>query len=229
MHIIWLMYAISHAATALALKRRYPGASLWPLLIAVQFVELIWVVLTYAGIEHVSVVGATIHLDFLPYSHSVATGVVIGLVVWAAMSGSSAGRRIGLALAIGVFSHIVLDVVHHEPDIRLLPFPWGPRFGLGLIRHPLADLLVEIAFCVLCWLYFRGSLALLVGLVFLNLLNLPAMFPRPSMGETIAEHPAVLTTLILIQIVLTWIAVWWLSRRSRREGYWRLPRNLSAP
>lgn len=210
------MYAISHAATALVLKRRFPEASLWPLLIAVQAVELIWVALTYAGIEHVSVVADRVHLDFLPYSHSVATGLLIGLAAWAAMSGSSTRRRIGLALAIGVFSHIVLDIVHHEPDIRLLPFPWGPRLGLGLVRWPLADLLVETAFCVLCWLYFRGSLALLVGLVFLNLLNLPAMFPHPSMGETIAAHPAVLTTLILIQIVLTWIAVWWLSRHTLR-------------
>ena len=132
------MYAISHAATALVLKRRYPEASLWPLLIAVQFVELIWVVLTYIGIEHVSVVNDTVHLDFLPYSHSVATGLLIGLAAWAAMSGSSTGRRIGLALAIGVFSHIVLDVIHHQPDIRLLPFPSGPRLGLGLVRWPLA-------------------------------------------------------------------------------------------
>jgi len=210
------VYAISHAATALVLKRRYPEASLWPLLIAVQFVELIWVALTYAGIEHVSVVADQVHLDFLPYSHSVATGFLLGLAAWAAMSGSSSGRRVGLALAIGVFSHIVLDLLHHEPDIRLLPFPWGPRLGLGLVRYPLADLLVEIAYCMFCWFYFRGSLALLVGLVFLNLMNLPALFPRPSMGETIAAHPAVLTTLILIQIVLTWIAVWWLSRRTLR-------------
>ena len=211
------MYAISHAATALVLKRRYPEASLWPLLIAVQLVELIWVVLTYAGIEHVSVVADEVHLDFLPYSHSVATGLVLGVAAWAAMSGSSTGRRVGLALAIGVLSHVVLDIVHHEPDIRLLPFPSGPRLGLGLVRYPLADLVVETAYCVLCWYYFRGSLALLVGLVFLNLLNLPALFPRPSMAETIAQHPSVLTTLILIQIVLSWIAVWWLARRTLRD------------
>ena len=30
------MYAISHAATALVLTRRYPDASLWPLLIAIR-------------------------------------------------------------------------------------------------------------------------------------------------------------------------------------------------
>lgn len=35
------MYAISHAATALILKRRYPSVGLWPLLVAVQAVELL--------------------------------------------------------------------------------------------------------------------------------------------------------------------------------------------
>jgi hypothetical protein len=217
------MYAISHAATALVLKRRFPEASLWPLLIAVQFVELIWIVLTYAGIEHVSVVGNTVHLDYLPYSHSVATGLLLGLVAWAAMSRSSTGRKIGLAIAIGVVSHIVLDIVHHEPDIYLLPFPWGPRLGLGLIEWPIADFLVETAYCVFCWRYFGGSIGLLGGLVFINLTNLPAMYPRVSTIETIADHPAVLTTLVLMQIVFSWIAVWWLSRRTLRA------RRKSAP
>ena len=48
------MYAISHATTALALKRRYPIAGMWSLLVSVEAVELLWVVFIYAGIEVVS-------------------------------------------------------------------------------------------------------------------------------------------------------------------------------
>jgi hypothetical protein len=47
------MYAISHAATALALKRQFPTALLWPLLICVQAIELLWVAFVYAGVERV--------------------------------------------------------------------------------------------------------------------------------------------------------------------------------
>ena len=36
------MFAISHAATALAIKRRYRNVGLWRLLVAVQAVELWW-------------------------------------------------------------------------------------------------------------------------------------------------------------------------------------------
>ena len=45
------MYAISHAATVLALKRRWPAAGLWPLLLSVQAIELLWVVLVYRRLK----------------------------------------------------------------------------------------------------------------------------------------------------------------------------------
>lgn len=210
------MYAISHAATALVLKRRYPDANLWTLLIGVQLVELIWVVLTYLRIEHVRVVGDTVHLDFLPYSHSVVTGIALALLALAVMR-PELRRDVGIALALAIISHIVLDIVHHEPDIHLAPTASSPAIGFGLVRYPLADFLVELAYCIACWRYFRGTVGLLVGLVLLNLINLPTMFPRSGTGETLATHPGILPTLILIEIVLTWIGVWWLSRRTVRD------------
>lgn len=212
------MYAISHASTALVLKRAYPDAGLWPLLIAVQLVELIWVVLTYLGIEHVRIVGDTVHLDFLPYSHSVMTGVVLALLVLAVMRPEQR-RDVGLAIALGVLSHIALDIIHHEPDIHLAPLAATPAIGFGLVKFPLFDFLVESAYCIVCWRYFRGSVALLAGIVLFNLLNLATMFPRAGTGATLAAHPAILTSLILIEILLTWIAVWWLARKTLRSRY----------
>ena len=209
------MYAVSHAATALVLKRRYPDASLWALLIGVQLVELLWVVLTYLGIEHIRVIGDTVHLDFLPYSHSVLTGLVLALLALAVVR-PERRRDTGIALAFAIVSHVVLDIIHHEPDIHLAPFAGSPAVGFGLVRFPLADFLVETAYCIVCWRYFRGSALLLGALVFFNLLDLPTMFPRPGLGATIAEHPAILTTFILIEIGLTWIGVWWFSRRTLR-------------
>jgi hypothetical protein len=74
------MFAIDHAATALLIKRRYPTVPLTPLLIAVQAMELAWVALNYLGLERTSTEPvvrsvADIHLGFMPYSHSVATGL----------------------------------------------------------------------------------------------------------------------------------------------------------
>jgi hypothetical protein len=205
------MYAISHAATALLLKRRYPEAPIWPLLISVQLVELLWVGLTFAGIEHFAIAGDHVRLDFLPYSHSVVSGVGLGLAAWAVAAFIFGQRRLGVALALGVVSHILLDAIHHAPDIHLLPIAGGPVFGLNLQSWPLADLLVELAYGWVCWRLFGGRRSLLGAIVVFNLLDIPLMFPQPGTGAMLSAHPAILPALILVQIIASWVAVWWLS------------------
>jgi hypothetical protein len=121
---------------------------------------------------------------------------------------------VGAAIALGIFSHIVLDIIHHEPNITLLPIAWGPRLGLNLQGYPLLDFIVELAFCVGCWKILGGTRGLLIGIVIFNLLNVPLMFPRPGSLTPIVEHPAILPTVILIQIVSSWLLVWWLGRRT---------------
>ncbi len=178
-----------------------------------QLVELLWVAFTYLGIEHARVTPDAIHLDFLPYSHSVFTGALLAAL--ALLMGKSVHRsNVGIAIALGIFSHILLDIIHHEPNIALLPMAWGPRLGLNLQGYPLLDFIVELGFCIACWKIFGGSRGLLIGIVIFNLINIPLMFPRPGSLTPIIEHPAVLPTLILVQIVSTWLLVWWLGRRT---------------
>ena len=110
-------------------------------------------------------------------------------------------------------SHIVLDIIHHEPDIPLLPAEWGPRLGFGLALHPVADAIVEAAYGVFCWRMFGGSWALLAGVLVLNALDLPFMFAKQDAARTIAERPSLLTTIVVVQIVVSWLVVWALARR----------------
>ena len=217
-----ITYAISHASAALVFKKKYPRVGLWPLLIAVQFVELLWIVFTYLGLEHVRVTGDKVHLDFLPYSHSVFTGVFLAALAWG--SGKLVRRiNVGTAIALAILSHIVLDIIHHEPNITLLPMAWGPRLGLNLQGYPLVDFIVELAFCVGCWKYFGGSKGLLVGVVIFNLLNIPLMFPRPGTGAMLAQNPAILPTIILVQVISSWLLIWLLTRRTLLHGEPRAP------
>ena len=186
---------------------------MWPLLISVQAVELLWVLFTYLGIERPRITPDAIHLEFLPYSHSIATGVILAAIAWG--FGKAVRRtNVGTAIALGILSHILLDIIHHEPNISLLPMAWGPLFGMNLQGYPILDLLVELAFCIVCWAYFRGTRGLLIGLVIFNLLNIPLMFPRAGAFVPLMEHHNVLPTLILIQIVATWLLVWWLGKRT---------------
>ena len=183
------------------------------MLISVQAVELLWIVFTYLSIEHFRVSEGTIHLDFLPYSHSIFTGAFLGGLAWG-MGRSAKRAYVGTAIGLAIFSHIVLDIIHHEPNIALLPLAWGPRFGLNLQRIPILDFVAELAFCVACWKFFGGSRALLVGIAVFSLLNLPLMFPPPSAIALIAAHPFVLPSVILVQVVASWVLVWWFGRET---------------
>lgn len=167
----------------------------------------------YLGIERPQITPNSIHLEFLPYSHSIGTALLLAAIAWG--FGKSARRsNVGAAIALGIVSHVLLDIIHHEPNIYLLPMQWGPRLGLNLQGYPLLDFLVELAFCVACWAIFRGTRALLLAIVVFNLLNIPLMFPRANAFVPLMEHHNVLPTLILVQIVATWVAVWWFGRRT---------------
>ena len=193
------------------LKRKYPRVGLWPLLISVQAVELLWVVFSYLGIERARVTADAVHLDFLPYSHSIGTGLLLAGLVWA-MSKSARRSTAGVAIALGILSHILLDIIHHEPNIALLPMAWGPRFGLNLQGYPILDFVVELAYCVACWKIFGGSRGLLIGIVIFNVINIPLMMPRSGSLAPLVDHPMALPTVILVQIVATWLVVWWFGK-----------------
>src|SRR5713101_3864921 len=106
------MYAITHATTALILKNRFRSAPLWPLLVSVQAIELLWVAFVYVGIEHVSYSRDTVHLDFLPYSHSVGSTAAVALMAWLFVRYRQQQPALAIALVLGVASHVFLDLIH---------------------------------------------------------------------------------------------------------------------
>lgn len=214
------MFAINHAAAALLVKRRYPDVSLVPILIAVQAMELVWIGLNYLAVERTTTNAVVryvgdIHLAYMPFSHSIATMLGAAAVVWAV--GSLTGRpRLAAAVALGIVSHLLLDLVTHDPDIALAPGVDAPAYGTGLYsRLPLAAFLLELGFGVFCWWVFRGGRTLLALIVGFNLANLSLFFTGvPGPEQWLAGRPLLLTTMILIQVLATLLAVWWAARQS---------------
>lgn len=166
---------------------------------------------SYLGIEHSQITPTAVHLDFLPYSHSIGTGVLLAALAFAF---GKVGRRtaVGTAIALGVLSHIALDIIQHEPNIALLPMAWGPRIGFNLQSIPILDFVVELLYCLACWKIFGGTRGLLIGIVAFNIIDLPLMFPPRGSLASLAGNPAKLPTVILIQVVATWLVVWWLGK-----------------
>ena len=203
------MFAINHAATALILKKRYPKVSLLWLLISVQFVEILWVLLNFLGIEHTSTGAAVstvneIHLEYMPYSHSLVSSAMFALIAWIVVGRLCKQRIAAIALAIGIFSHIILDVLTHNQDISIFPFLPDMKIGIGLYSIPAVAFIVETAYGLFCWWIFRGSKALLATILAFNLANITFFSVSLEGPEVLmANHPMWIVGAVAVQIVVT--------------------------
>ena len=215
------MYAINHAATALVIKKRYPSVPLFALLVSVQFVEVLWVVFNVLGIEHTTLVGGVTRLSDMPWSHSVATMLAYAVGAWLILAFGLRRRTLGAAIGLAIGSHLVLDLATHLPDLQLAPGIEGVRLGSGLYSIPLLAFAVETAYGVACWRVFGGSWRLLVAIVLNNLLNLPLLFAAgsaPDPNGASAPTNLLAVSVVAIEIVVTWLLVWYFARSGRASA-----------
>lgn len=216
------MNAINHAATALLVNRKWPGVPIIPVLISVQFVEVLWVIFNLLGIELTTTEPTVraindIHLAYMPFSHSVGATVMMAIVVWFIFSQLMKKPIWGIALAAGLSSHIILDLATHVRDIALMPGIESPKFGSGLYGVPLAALAVETAFGIFCWWVFRGSKLLLAVIVAFNLFSLSFYWAALAGPEQfLAGHPKIFAAMIGIHIVAGLAAIGFLAQRQWR-------------
>lgn len=144
-----------HYAAALAIKAKEPRAPTWALLLGVGFLDVLFGIFVMLGVEKVTMtphLGHGFSLDFIDWSHSLAMSLV-----WAVLFSLPFWRRgsaIGAAVGFAVFSHYLLDLPMHPPDMAL--WPHSPiHFGLGLwLRLPTGWWWVELAvIAILCAYY----------------------------------------------------------------------------
>ncbi|HYW74897.1 MAG TPA: hypothetical protein VE961_27980 [Pyrinomonadaceae bacterium] len=203
------MFAINHAATALFIKRGFPEQPIVPMLISVQLMELLWVIFNLVGIERTTTEPAVrsvadIHLAFMPYSHSVAASFVLALLAWL-ICAALHRPWLGVALAIGVLSHLVLDLLTHARDIQIAPGIDSVKLGLGLYSaFPVGAFVFELVYGFLCWWIYKGGKALLAIILLFNIANLSLLSPTvPGPESLLANRPATIVLFILAQIVVT--------------------------
>lgn len=183
---------IGHFAVAFAAKKVSPKTSLGTLILAAEWIDLIFPVLVLAGFEHAGIkegANAFLRLDLsdYPISHSLVAVLGWSLLLGGLVQWRSRDRRAALVVAAAVFSHWLLDFISHTPDVPL--WPGGPLVGLGLWRSVPATVAVEgPMFAGALWLYFRstrardrigrwGAVALAAFLAVLYALNLTSPPP----------------------------------------------------
>ena len=184
--------------------------------------ELLWVALNLLGIERTTTEGSVhsvsdIHLAFMPYSHSVVMSLAFAVVAWFLCSVILHRSRLGLAVALGIVSHLVLDLVTHGRDIAIAPGFDNIKFGLGLYSaFPLAAFVLELLYGIFCWWVYKGARTLLAIIILFNAANLSLLSPAvPGPESLLANRPTLIVLFIFAQIVVTLFLVGFYSLRPR--------------
>lgn len=153
---------VGHYAASLAAKAIEPRAPLWTYVVGAQLIDIGWGALVMAGVEKVRIdptlPGSSLDLYHMPFTHSLPAVALWSLA--AALAVRFALRlpvRAAVFVGLAVFSHWILDLVVHRPDLEL----WfgGEKVGLGLWNYPVPEQAVEIGLLALgaaAWAWLRG-------------------------------------------------------------------------
>lgn len=140
---------IGHYGPGFACKAWKPAIPLWVLFIAVQFVDVVWAVLVLLGIEKVRIVpGITatnpFDLYYMPFTHSLPGAVFWSLgaaIVYRTVARTQTWAAAAI-VGVAVFSHWILDLVVHRPDLALYDDSY--KVGFGLWNYPASAFALEI-------------------------------------------------------------------------------------
>ena len=140
---------IGHYGPSFALKAIRPAIPLWLLFIAVQLVDIGWALLVLLGVERVRIVpGITasnpLDLYYMPYTHSLAAVALwstVAIILWKFLPRSRT-RSVAALVGLAVFSHWLLDLLVHGPDLPV--YDDTMKVGLGLWNYRAIALLLEV-------------------------------------------------------------------------------------
>jgi hypothetical protein len=216
---------IGHYGVGLAGKRVDKKPSLGTLFLAAQFLDILWPVFILVGLEHVAIDPLpreflTLHFTSYPYSHSLVAAVFWSLTFGVIYYAIRKNPKVSILLGALVFSHWVLDLIVHVPDLPLIP-GIDIKVGLGLWNSTAWTIIVEgLIFLTGMILYLkstkaknlRGNIAFWSLMVFLSIAYMMNLIsPPPSSVNAIA-----------IAGMSQWVIIAWAywtdrNRKSRAE------------
>ena len=133
-----------HFGFAAGVKSREREVPLWALMLACQWLDVLFVPLLLLGVEGLQPIDTGGYGKVI--IHAWWTHSLLGALVLSAALGACFRGRARFVIAAVSFSHWVLDVLVHRADMPLLPANWGglPLLGLGLWRWPTATAGIEL-------------------------------------------------------------------------------------
>ncbi len=204
---------VGHYAAAFAAKAIEPKAPMWTLAAAAQLVDIGWSAFIIAGVERASVdpslPGSTLVLYDMPWTHSLPA-VLAWSIGAALLAKLFLHLPIWASVIVGftVFSHWLLDLLVHRPDLEL--WPGGDKVGFGLWNYPVPEQAVEMGLVAICgavWIASRKTLGrfawpAIAFIAFLVALQIVAMLSPQPAGELGPESGVTILAIYLFVVAL---------------------------
>ncbi|RPI90988.1 MAG: permease [Chloroflexi bacterium] len=154
-----------HFGLAAGIKKIAPRLPLWSLLLATFFLDVVFIFFAVSGLEKINPVdpanpnayGGSLIQAY--YTHSLVGSLLISAIA-GLFAGWRWGKRSGYVIAGVVFSHWILDLIVHRPDLPILPGNLGnlPLLGFGLWQYPTVSAIMELALVIGgTWFYYRSA------------------------------------------------------------------------
>jgi hypothetical protein len=205
---------IGHYGAAYAAKTVAPKAPLAAYFLAVQALDVLFSIFVLSGVEHMEIVHKytsynPYRLYDMPITHSLvgSLGWAVAVAVVAAIA--RLPRRESLWLGLAVFSHFILDLPVHTPDLTIAGNDTA-RLGLGLWNNVPLAIALELVMLLGGWLFFSrskrsdASFPKLRNRIFVGIL---VTIVTPFMPDP--PSPAVFAVQALVlYVALAWASAW---------------------
>lgn len=203
---------IGHYGPAFGGKAALQQIPLWVLFVAVQWMDVVWSILVMAGIEKVRIVpgfteGSALDLYYMPYTHGLAGALVLSAMLGAIVATfmRQNKRAVFFVVAACVFSHWILDLVVHRPDLWIYD---GVKVGFGVWRWIWISLPLELLTLFAgAWFYVHyvparayGNLVLWVFVALMAALEIYVAFGPAPVSPVAAAQTALLAYGVLALI-----------------------------
>lgn len=154
---------IGHYGVSFAAKPMAPQVPLWVWFIATQWLDVVWSILVLLDVERMRVVpGFTeanaYDLYYMPYTHGLPGSIVLSIVLGAVVAAFVPINRATtlILVAVASFSHWILDLIVHVPDLPL--YDNSAKVGFGLWRHVMLSFPLELVLLAVgAWLFARST------------------------------------------------------------------------
>lgn len=208
---------IGHLGAGLALKKLDTKINLFWLFTSVMFLDLLLWILVMLGIEKIHVPANYTDLHYLtftfPYSHSLLASFIWAILAYLFVVVITKKKKIAIVLALGLFSHFILDYLVHPKELQLIGDS-SKMIGLGLWNNMPLALFAELMLLIIGLIFYFGAtkpkekIGKYAIVIFMSIITIVAFAgqlfsPSPKSADKLAIGSII--TIAIVNIISFWI------------------------